>query len=306
MFTPHAGVRGGAVALAVAVACGGVPRVAGAAEPSSSGAMGRTPGGEGPSPDKSRYTLFDPTPRGLMREMSTDRPDVTESPRTVDAGHVQVELSFGAYVRDEEGGVTSEGSAVLPFNVKLGLTNNVDLQLVVAPYVRQEVRSDAGSATADGFGDTQLRLKINLWGNDGGDTALAVMPYVQFPTAGDDLGSDHVQGGVIFPFSAALPAEFSLGLMGEIDVVRDEANEGYGVEFLHTVNLNRNIVGPLGGYVEYIGIAPMDTGGGYLALLGTGLTYRLSEDVQLDLGVNFGLSDHADDFEVFAGMSFRL
>jgi hypothetical protein len=259
-----------------------------------------------PAGDKRSYTLFNPTPRALMRDMSTDRPDTTESPKTVDAGHVQVELSFGDYVRDEEGGVTSETSTVLPFNVKLGLTNNVDLQLVVDPYVHQEVRSDAGRATADGFGDTQLRVKVNLWGNDGGETAFAVMPFVQFPTAGDDLGSDHVEGGVIFPFSAGLPAEFNLGLMAEVDFVRDEADDGYGIEFLHTVNLNRNIAGDLGGYVEYVGIAPIDTGGGYLALLGAGLTYGLSEDVQLDFGMNFGLSDHADDFNVFAGMSFRL
>ena len=259
-----------------------------------------------PAADKSRYTLFNPTPREQMREMSTDRPDVTESAYTVDAGHVQVELSFGDYVRDKEPGVKSETSTVLPFNVKLGLTNNVDFQLVVDPYVRQVVRTDAGKETADGFGDTQLRVKVNLWGNDGGETALAVMPYIQLPTAGDDLGSDHVQGGVIVPFSAELPAEFNLGLMAEIDFVRDETDDGYGIEFLHTVNVNRNIVGELGGYVEYIGIAPIDTGGGYLALVGTGLTYGLSEDVQLDLGMNFGLSDHADDFNVFAGMSFRL
>ena len=293
MPAPWSRPRGGALALAVAAlaAAGLITAPALAGEPAG---------------DKSRYTLFNPTPRELMREMSTDRPDVTESPNTVDAGHVQVELSFGDYVRDEEAGVKSETSTVLPFNVKLGLTNNVDFQLVVDPYVRQVVRSDAGKETADGFGDTQLRLKVNLWGNDGGDTVLAVMPYVQFPTAGDDLGTDHVQGGVIVPFSAELPAEFNLGLMAEVDFVRDETDDGYGIEFLHTVNINRNIVGDLGGYVEYIGIAPIDTGGGYLALLGAGLTYGVSDDVQLDFGMNFGLSDHADDFNVFAGMSFRL
>jgi hypothetical protein len=166
------------------------------------------------------------------------------------------------------------------------------------------VRSDAARETTDGFGSTQLRLKVNLWGNDEGETALAVMPFVQFPTAED--GTDHVEGGLIVPLTVELPHEFNLGLMAEIDVVRDENDESYGLEFLHTVNINRTIVGDLGGYVEYIGIAPTDTGGGYLALIGTGLTYGLSEDVQLDFGMNFGLSDHADDFNVFAGMSFRL
>lgn len=37
-------------------------------------------------PDKRNYTLFNPTPTAQMREMSTDHPDKTESPYTVDAG----------------------------------------------------------------------------------------------------------------------------------------------------------------------------------------------------------------------------
>ncbi|MEE9212565.1 MAG: hypothetical protein V3U29_07920, partial [Phycisphaeraceae bacterium] len=36
--------------------------------------------------DKNGYHLFNPTPRHLMRDLSADRPDVTESPITVDAG----------------------------------------------------------------------------------------------------------------------------------------------------------------------------------------------------------------------------
>src|SRR5262249_30878738 len=33
-----------------------------------------------------------------------------------------------------------------------------------------------------GIGDTFARSKINLWGNDGGDTAAAIIPYVKaFP-----------------------------------------------------------------------------------------------------------------------------
>ena len=48
-------------------------------------------------PDKSKYTLFVPTPRDMWRPLSADRPDITESPVTVDAGAVQVEVSFFEY-----------------------------------------------------------------------------------------------------------------------------------------------------------------------------------------------------------------
>lgn len=47
--------------------------------------------------DKRQFTLFNPTPDKLMREMSTDRPDTTESPYTVDAGHFQFELDLAEY-----------------------------------------------------------------------------------------------------------------------------------------------------------------------------------------------------------------
>ena len=40
-----------------------------------------------------------------MREMSTDRPDKTESPYTVDAGHFQVEMDVLTYSYDRNNGL---------------------------------------------------------------------------------------------------------------------------------------------------------------------------------------------------------
>jgi hypothetical protein len=266
------------------------------------------------APQKSQFTLFNPTPRELMREMSTDRPDATESPYTVDAGHVQFELSFFDYARNDDDGVRAKAVSVLPANIKIGLLNNVDVQFVVTPYTREETdgRGGAGDDVAGGFSDdTQIRLKINLWGNDGpaaglGATAFAIMPFVKFPTGRDALSNDHVEGGLILPLAVALPGEVGLGLMAEIDVVYDEADDGYGVEFVHTATLGRDLVGALAGYVEYIGIAPHDTGSTYQAIASGGLTYALSDDWVLDVGATIGLSDAADDFTIFAGTSFRF
>src|SRR5687768_11189412 len=81
---------------------------------------------DAPQADKSGYSLFNPTPASLLRELSADRPDVTESPYTVDAGHVQVELSFAEWGK----GSGVEDLAVLPFNFKVGLTNYADVQFV--------------------------------------------------------------------------------------------------------------------------------------------------------------------------------
>lgn len=258
--------------------------------------------------DKSQYNLFNPTPAALLREMSTDRPDTTESPYTVDAGHVQIEASFFDYTQDDDSGGDFDSTVWLPINLKLGLTHNTDLQLVFEPYVREKFNPDNGgdTETIDGFGATQLRLKINLWGNNGGDTAFAIMPFVQFPTAHDDFGAtDHIEGGLILPLAIALPNEWSLGLMAEFDAVRDGADEDYELQFVHTATIGHAIVGDLNGYIEYIGVTGTEDGAGYVSLLGGGLTYGVSDNVQLDCGVNFGLSDEADDVNFFAGISVR-
>src|SRR4029434_324882 len=87
-----------------------------------------------PVADKSQYHLFNPTPRELMREMSTDRPDTTESPYTVDAGHYQIEMSFFDYGRDRADGARTETWTFGAMNLKAGLLNNVDLQIVFNSY----------------------------------------------------------------------------------------------------------------------------------------------------------------------------
>ena len=67
--------------------------------------------------DKSRFTLFDPTPRSLRRPLSADRPDATESPYTVDAGAVQLEMSFLEYATSD----SADEWNVAPINLKFGL-----------------------------------------------------------------------------------------------------------------------------------------------------------------------------------------
>lgn len=260
--------------------------------------------------DKSGYHLFNPTPRHLMRDLSADRPDVTESPITVDAGHVQIELSFVDYRRDDRNSDSTKVEAWTfgATNIKIGLLNNVDIQFVFDAYVNEDTDDEAAgtSSSAQGFNDTQIRLKINLWGNDGGETAFGLMPFIQLPTGSDELSSDHVEGGLIVPFATELGDGWGLGLMAEIDWVFDEGDDDYDTEFVHTAVVGHEIVDPLHGYLEYIGIVSSDGDSDYQALIGTGLTYGLSADLVLDVGANFGLTRAAEDVNVFAGVTVRF
>ena len=87
---------------------------------------------------KSEFTLFNPTPRDLWRPMSADRPDVTESPRTVDAGAVQLEMSFFEYFHDSDNtSAEKTDTLLLAFsNVKLGDARHVEVGRAAAVIAR--------------------------------------------------------------------------------------------------------------------------------------------------------------------------
>jgi len=253
---------------------------------------------EVPPPDKSAYSLLNPTPKELWRPLRADRPDFTESPYTVDAGAVQIEMSFVDYAHNGD----SDSWTAAPINLKIGLLNDVDLQLVFDPYVHEK----NGRATRDGVGDTQVRLKINLWGNDGGKTAFAIMPFLKIPTASHGLGNNKVEGGVIFPLSTDIAEGVGLGLMFETDFVYDETDDGYDTEFILTAVVGFDLTDDLGFYIEGIGIESTDSGSDSRAILGLGFTHALSTNTVIDVGVNFGLAGDADDVNIFAGLTLRF
>ncbi|MAY73353.1 MAG: hypothetical protein CMJ31_01250 [Phycisphaerae bacterium] len=258
-------------------------------------------------PDTSHYTFYNPTPRQFRRPLSADRPDATESPYTVDAGAVQTELSFVEYTFDDDGRSDVHNIAVAPTNLKLGLTNDTDIQFIWTPYVRESV--DDGEDNA-GVGDLQTRLKINLWGNDAGSTALALLPYLTFPVGESGLGAEDLEGGIVVPFAVDLAAVglagFGLGTQVEAAFERSADDTGYRARVSHTVAIGYEVNERAGVYGEYIGDAAFD-GGGYSPTLSTGATYALTPNALLDAGLRVGLRDeNTDDLVVFAGLTVRF
>jgi hypothetical protein len=261
--------------------------------------------------DKSRYTLWNPTPREFMRELSADRPDKTESAYTVDAGHFQVEMDLVGYAHDHDqdngNDLVRDAWAVAPMNLKLGILNNLDLQLMVETYnvVRTQDRVAGATERQSGYGDTTVRVKRNLWGNDGGETAMAVMPFVKFPTSQDDLGNNAVEGGLIFPFAWGLSGGWDFGATFAVGALRDEGSSGYHAGFAQSVTVGHEIIGNLAGYVEFFAEVSAERGVPWIGTVDLGLTYGVTSDLQLDAGVNLGVTDAADGVNPFVGLTWR-
>ena len=246
-----------------------------------------------------------------MREFSTDRPDKTESAYTVDAGHFQLESDLVTYTHDHD---RSNGADTVvnawtaaAVNVKAGLLNWMDLQMVLDSYnhVTTEDRILGQKTKQSGLGDLTTRLKMNVWGNDGGQTALAIMPFAKIPTNQDHLGNNKVEGGVIVPLAVELPAGWGMGAMTEFDFVHNEDDSGYHTEFVNSITFSHDIVGQLGGYVEFFSAVSTESDSRWVGTVDLGLTYGLTKNIQLDGGINIGITKSADDLNPFLGLSWR-
>lgn len=261
--------------------------------------------------DKSGYTLWSPVPTALLREMSADRPDRTESPYTVDAGHFQVELDFINFTADRDrsdgGDVRTKIWSIAPLNLKAGLSSRVDLQLVLEPYVRSRSvdRLTGVVIKAAGFGDVTTRLKINFWGNDGGSTAFGIMPVVKWPLSASGLRNGETEGGVILPFAMQLPAGFGLGVMTEVDFVSN-GSDGHDREFVNSMTVSRDFTNRTGGFVEFVAVSGSAPHFKWQGFANAGLTYALNQNAQLDLGCNFGVTKSAPDYQPFVGATRRF
>ena len=262
-----------------------------------------------PGADKSHYNLFQPTPDNLLRSFSADRPSQSLGPYTVDAGHYYFETSVVSYLFDEPGdGTRVRQWNIAPINFRIGLTNNVELDLAYGDYVhlRIEDRATGQATTKNGFGDFIVQSKINLLGNDGGKFSFGLIPFLKFPTNTNDLGNDSVEGGLGLPLAIALPGGFSLGLETGVNFVRNGDDDGYDPVFLNAILVSHTVFSDkVSVYGEFFSLVNGSTST-VSAYIDTGLVYQILPNAEIDLGCNFGVTNAAADFQPFTGFSFRF
>ena len=256
---------------------------------------------------KEYYSIFNPTPDEQLRALATDRPDKTESAYSLDAGRVMHETDLVNATVNQDGGIRQETLFLFAPNVKVGLTNVTDIQFIYQPYryERQRIVATHETHRKVGGGDLVVRLKTNIWGNDGGGTAGAVMPYLSAPVGGGSPGNNGgIQGGLILPFAIDITEEWGLGLMTQVDILRREENGDYYAQWVNTASISHPLFGSVAGYAElFVATSHLQNP---IITADSGLTWQLGSYTQLDCGINVGVTEEADDLNPFVGLSQRF
>lgn len=267
-------------------------------------------------PDKWQYTLLNPVPSNELRGMDTDRPNKTNTPHTIDAGHLQIETGVFdyTYYRDRYQGANARIEALNlgQFNFRLGILNDLELNAIVNAYNFQwnTDYTTNQSNRQNGIGDALIGGKLNLWGNDSGDkpwaTALAIQPQFKIPTAQENLGNGHSELFVGVPFLVNLPMQFHLGLASTVSWERSPDNTEYVVGWQNSASFDRVFFDKFDIYLEYWSHISTECNQEAQQTLDVGVTYPITDNMVLDTGVNFGLDKASNTVEWLSGASVRF
>ncbi|MBY0512878.1 MAG: transporter [Gemmataceae bacterium] len=282
---------------------------------------------------KNQYTLFNPTPRPLRREFITDRPDKTINPVTVDAGHVQVETDLVTATFDRRqprqyafagqppktgtGGFFQQQPFIpgdkddyvfLLTNVRVGLTNNAEVQVFLRPFQRLTTPAGFGqpAANAFGFGDMRVLFKENLWGNEGGPTAFALTQYLDIPAGRPDLSTGAVEGGATGTLLFRFPGKTYLGMETGLEWRKDIFAGRYHVEVPASISLAYSFTKELSAKAEFASQFSAEPGAQWVGVVALAVLYGLSDDVQFDIGINIGVTPAANDWNPYIGLAKRF
>ena len=260
-------------------------------------------------PDKSGYSLLNPTPDDLLRELSSDRPTKSAGPITVDAGRIQIESDFANYTTSNVAGVKTRTFQTLDPVLKLGVTNWADVELQLNGFQSTVMGDGMGSVTRSrGFGDVFLRSKINFIGNDGGDVAFAAIPYVKLPSRLELVSNGVVEAGIVLPLQLKLPFDFALTLMTEFDALKNANDSRRHANFVNLINLSHEVPGIKGltAYAEFYSSISAEKASPDMYTADFAVSYLVSKQMQLDAGINFGLNRDAPKLQAYSGVSYRF
>jgi hypothetical protein len=223
-------------------------------------------------------------------EISTDRPDVTNSSRVVPYGSLQAENGVDWTVR--QGSNVVSGSET---RLRLGVAHCTEVLADVPTYFYS-----LNGRASSGFSDFVVSIKRELPVPFG--FHLSATGGLGFPTGASKISSHGYDPYVQFPWSRRLSDDWSLhGMFTVTFFTRQHTDKP---TFEPTLSLERDLAPTRDLFLEYVGDYPNHARPSQI--LDGGGSWRMTRLQQLDFHAGFGLNSSSPDHFFGIGYSFRL
>jgi hypothetical protein len=241
----------------------------------------------------------------LDEPLDTDRPNFTESPKTVGKGVTQLETGY-TFTTDAEDGVHTTNHSFPETLLRVGVLADWLEFRAEWNYEVQRTTTGGTSNTASGPDDLTLGFKIALTPQQGCLPETGIILDLSVPTGGDAFTSGVAQPGVNYCFSWDLSKDWSLSGSTAIGgAVDDVTNDPY-MQFSQSLSLEHSWNEKTKTFTEWYVLSPIGADTNLpQEYFDAGLMYLINKDVQWDIRAGVGLNEAADNFFAGSGLSLR-
>ena len=228
----------------------------------------------------------------LHAQLVTDRPDQTESSRTVGKGYLQIESGFLLGFDTEEQYMTRRILAPTTL-FRYGITRGLELR-VVSQFETMKVFDES----AQGISDMEVGVKIQVLKKEGVNTEIAFVSSLLLPTGTLEFYDE--SGGIINKLAVSHTLNETLGLGYNLGYTYP--GSGYG-NLTYSLVLGVEVNERVGMYVEPFGeVVDMAE---FQLNADAGLTYLVRENLQLDFSFGTGLINRRMNY-ISTGVCWKI
>jgi len=230
----------------------------------------------------------------------TDRPDATESPNAVPKGFLQVETG-GFFESFDEKNIKTEAYTFNTTLVRYGLLENMELRLGWDfTEISTKVNGNKLDNVASGFNPLLFGFKTGIAKENGAFPEIGFLGHLYLPfSASKDFKPETTGVDFRFAFTHTLSESSSLSY----NVGAAWRNDNSEASYVYTIAFGQGITEKLGAYIELYGDMPENSSSNHF--WDAGLTYLISENVQLDATIGTSITE-GQDILLSTGVSFRL
>jgi len=217
----------------------------------------------------------------LYSQLTSERPDQTESSLVLSKGHIQIET--GISIEDSESNINTL--------FRIGIIDGIEMRLN-SNYLMND---DISNLKKSSFSDFEIGAKFKILDEDNNRIKIGFLTHLSVPTAPE-----------IFSYN-------EYGLLSRVLISHDIKNDsqiGYNIgynkynnydgQFIYTVVYGKSL-GSFGVFFEIFGEESSNNSN---LNFDSGITYLIDNDKQLDLSIGKGLN--SDMFYISAGFSIDI
>lgn len=235
-----------------------------------------------------------------LSPINTDRPDQTESPQLMPKGFFQVETGF-VYSETENKVFQEKNTSFNATLLRYGLLENLELRLEFElSETKKSFKNGMSTITRSGMKPMFTGIKIGIIKEKGWIPEIGFLGGIQLTFVATEAYKTPGTGGdILLAFSHTLNEKW--GFSYNIGSVWNGENPY--VSYVYSGVLDYAFSQKLTGFVEVYGDFPEHSESGHS--FDGGITYLLTENIQLDLAGGTGLTSEKEFF-IGVGISARF